>query len=46
MMFAMVSKSAEITVENCKGVIFVAIQERLDEFIDQNRRQVTEHGFK
>ena len=40
------SKSAESAVKNCKGLLFDAIQEELDDFINQNERQVNEHRFK
>ena len=46
MTFALVSKSTEITIKNCKGLLFDAIQEELDDFINQNERQVNEHRFK
>ena len=46
MRFTLVSKSTEITVKNCKALLFDAIQEELDDFINQNERQVNEHRFK
>jgi len=40
------SKSAESAVKNCKGLLFDAIQEQLDETVNQNGWQVNEHRFK
>ena len=40
------SKSAESTIKNCKGLLFDAIQEQLDETVNQNGWQVNEHRFK
>jgi hypothetical protein len=36
--FAMVSKTVERVVMTCKALIFDAIQERINEFINQNGR--------
>ena len=43
---AMVSKTVGWVVESCEALIFDAIHEQIDEFLDQNRRQVNEHGSK
>jgi len=44
--FAMFSKTIERVVKSCEALILDAILEQIDEFIDQNGRQVNEHGFK
>ena len=42
-----VSKTVERVVRKCKALLFDAILERIDEFVDQNgRQQVNLHGFK
>jgi len=44
---AKVSKTVERVVRKCKALLFDAIHERIDEFVDQNgRQQVNLHGIK
>jgi len=44
---AKVSKTVEWVVRKCKALLFDAIHERIDEFVNQNgRQQVNLHGFK
>ena len=41
-----VSKTIERVVRKCKALLFDAIYERINDFVDQNWRQVNSHGFK
>jgi len=44
---AKVSKTVERVIRKCKALLFDAIHEQIDEFVDQNgRQQVNLHGFK
>jgi hypothetical protein len=43
---AKVSKTIERVVRKCKALLFDAVHERIDEFVDRNGRQVNLHRFK
>ena len=43
---AKVSKTVEWVVRKCKALLFDAVHERIDEFINQNGRQVNLHRIK
>ena len=44
--FAKVSKAAYRVVKHCRALLFDATYEQIDDFVNQNGRQVNSHAFK
>ena len=44
--FAKVSKAAYRVIKHCRALLFDAIYERINDFVDQNWRQVNSHAFR